>query len=276
MRAAKVTMIVQAVIDILQRFVVTCILLFLILPMIAITIGSFGDSWFGTILPSGYTVRWYQELLSPGIYRDALIRSLIIAFIAVVLSAAIAVPTVYAVYFSESERLKRVFDYVLVIPIAIPPLVIAIGTLQSFDTAWFGPNGAWYLIVAGHLVLTLPFMLSSVMVNMESIDYQRMEEAADSLGASGYHKTVKILLPNLVPGIISGSLMVFARSLSEYEFSLFLSTFQMRTFPVILYEAFQRETGFTSAATAVIIYATMLSILGLMLLSERRGWKPQL
>lgn len=267
--------LVVATYAILRRFAFTSMLLFLVLPMIMITIGSFAESWFGTILPEGYTTRWYEELLGPGIYREALLRSLTIAFWAVVGATVIAVPAVYAVYFSGSAFLKQVFDYMLLLPIAIPPMVIAIGALQTYNNASFSFLGSWQIVLAGHLVLTLPFMLSSVMINMEGINFEKMEEAAEILGAKGYQKVFYVLLPNLAPGVLSGSLMVFARSLSEYEFSLFLSTFEMRTFPVTLYEAFQRETGFTSAASALIIYATALSVLGITLVAERRRWRSQ-
>ena len=97
---------------------------FVLSPIFLMVLGSFGDKWFGTLLPSGFTLKWYVQLFGKSMYVRAMFMSLRVAALTVLLNAAIAVPAVYAIHVLNSRRLRTLFDFCMLLPIAIPPVEI--------------------------------------------------------------------------------------------------------------------------------------------------------
>ncbi len=236
-------------------------LLFILVPIILIFLGSLGDVWYSTILPTGlFTLKWYKTLLEEIMYLRAMKMSLLIGTLAVLGNILIGIPAVYAIYTSSSQKLKKLLDILVILPIAVPPLVIATGLIQFYNQKWLNLVGKWPLLLFAHLIFTLPFMIEPVHANLKLINWNLLDEAAESLGASEVYKFVRILIPNLLPGILSGALMVFTMSLGEFQLAVMLSGFRTQTYPVVLFQAFSRETGFACAATSVLIGVSVFSL----------------
>ncbi len=244
---------------------------YILLPIVLVVMGSFGKRWYGTILPEFFTLKWYVKLFQEFQYTRAMSMSLSIAFMCVVITFSIGLPAVYAIYDSESRLLQNVFDAIIIMPIAIPPLVMATGLIELYTFKNFTLVGTWVIILAAHVVYTIPFMLKPIMATLETIDWKTLNEAADSLGSSPLFKVRRVLIPNLLPGIISGSLMVFAMSLGEFQLAVMLAGFRTRTFPLLLREAFYMETGFSCAATTLLIAAALLSLTGVAFAMRKLG-----
>lgn len=239
-------------------------LLFILIPIILILLGSLGEIWYGTIFPQGlFTLKWYKILLEEIMYIRAMKMSLLIGILAVIGNIVIGVPAVYAIYNSTSKSLKKLLDIIVILPIAIPPLVIATGLIQFYSQERIHLTGTWQLVLFSHLIYTLPFMIIPVHANLKLINWNLLNEAAESLGASFTYKFVKILIPNLLPGILSGALMVFTMSLGEFQLAVMLSGFRTQTYPVVLFQAFSRETGFACSATTMLIGVSIFSLLGI-------------
>jgi len=263
----------------LKEFIIIVFLvifiIYIILPIALVIMGSFGKKWYGTILPDFFTFKWYVKLFQELQYTRAMIMSLMIASLCVFITFGIGLPAVYAIYISESKALKTLFDSIIIIPIAVPPLVMATGLIQLYTFKNFTLVGTWEIILAAHVVYTIPFMLKPIMSTLETIDWKTMNEAADSLGASSIFKVRKVLIPNLLPGIISGALMVFAMSLGEFQLAVMLAGFKTQTFPVVLRQAFYVETGFSCAATTLLIIAALLSLMGISFVFRKFGTGTQ-
>lgn len=246
---------------IVKSIFLSSFLLFILVPIILIFLGSLGDSWYGTILPTGlFTFRWYKVLLEEIMYLRAIKMSLLIGILAVFINISIGIPAVYAIYTSTSENLKKLLDILIILPIAIPPLVVATGLIQFYNQKWLNLVGKWPLLLFAHLIFTLPFMIEPIHANLKLINWKLLEEAAESLGASEMYKFTRILIPNLLPGILSGALMVFTMSLGEFQLAVMLSGFRTQTYPVVLFQAFSRETGFACAATSILIGVSIFSL----------------
>ncbi len=262
----------------MRRFVkisfLSLFLLFILVPILLIFLGSLGDKWYGTIFPTGlFTLKWYKILLEEIMYLRAMKMSLLIGSLAVLGNIIIGIPAVYAIYTSTSERLKKFLNILVILPIAIPPLVIATGLIQFYNQKWLNLVGKWPLVLFAHLIFTLPFMIEPVHANLKLINWNLLSEAAESLGASESYKFIKILIPNLLPGILSGALMVFTMSLGEFQLAVMLSGFRTQTYPVVLFQAFSRETGFACAATSVLIGVSIFSLFAItkLLSITRKG-----
>lgn len=241
--------------------------LFIIAPILLMLIGSFGEKWFGTLLPTGFTLEWYSKLFSRLMYVRAMKMSIQVAFLTVLINSFLGITSVYAVYVLNKEWLKRAFDFVVLLPIAIPPVVMGLGLVQAFNWANFSLVGTWQLLVGAHVIFTLPFMLKPIMANMELIGWNTLEDAALSLGASPVLIARRVLVPNLLPGLISGAIMTFAMSLGEFQLAVMVTGSTSQTYPVVLYQAFYVSTGFACAATTLLVLMSLVSLFGVIGLS---------
>ena len=233
---------------------------FVLAPIVLIVMGSFGEKWFGTLFPTGFTLSWYADLFSKRMYVRAMGMSLLVASLAVVINAFVGVLSVYAVSVLRVRWLRRAFDFVILLPIAIPPVVMGLGLVQAFNWTSFSLVGTWQLLLGAHLVYTLPFMLRPLMANMEMLDWNTLEEAGISLGASPLFLATRVLVPNLLPGLFSGAIMTFAMSLGEFQLAVMVTGSTSQTYPVVLYQAFYVSTGFACAATTLLILFGILSL----------------
>jgi putative spermidine/putrescine transport system permease protein len=252
---------------------------YILAPIFLILVGSLGAKWFGTLLPEGFTWSWYLDLFSQPMYMDALKRSLLVAFLTVVGNAFISLPAVYAVHVLDRPVLRSIFNFTILLPVAIPPVVMGLGMIQAFNWPGMALIGTWQLLVAAHMVYTLPFMLRPLMANMDLINWKTLEEAGFSLGAGTMVMMRRVLVPNLLPGLISGALMTFAMSLGEFQLSVMLTGSQSQTYPVVLYQAFYVSTGFACAATTILAGLSLFSlfcVLGLGALFGKSGHEQTL
>jgi len=254
-----------------RKFLLTAFIVYLLLPMVLIMIGSVGKKWYGTILPEGFTLDWYQKLFSNFIFVRALRMSFFIATLVVLINMAIGIPAVYAIYVSQKKYLKRFFDNFVMLPVAVSPLVIGMGLIQAYNWPFFTLIGTWEILLFAHCVFTIPFMMKPVMANFEMINWGELDEAAESLGGKGWFKARRVLIPNLLPGILAGSLMSFSISLGEFPLAVLLSGSLTQTYPVALYQAFYFPVGFACAATFLLLFAALISLLGMTFLMRFTG-----
>jgi putative spermidine/putrescine transport system permease protein len=144
---------------------------------------------------------------------------------------------------------------------------MGLGLVQAFNWPGFSLVGTWQLLVGAHVIFTMPFMLKPLMANMELIGWNTLEDAAVSLGASPMMVARRVLIPNLLPGLVSGAIMTFAMSLGEFQLAVMVTGSTTQTYPVVLYQAFYVSTGFACAATTLLVLMSMVSLFGVIGLS---------
>ncbi|MGQ9747593.1 MAG: ABC transporter permease [Candidatus Caldatribacteriaceae bacterium] len=226
---------------------------YILFPIFLILIGSFGEKWFGTLFPEGLTLDWYRTLFSEKMYLRSLRMSVLVGILTVLITALISLPTVYAVYISQRKLLRTFFDGLVILPLALPPVVLGIGLVQAYNWPSFSLVGTWQLLLFAHVIYSFPFMVKPIMANLELLAWNTLEEAAESLGASRWYTILRILLPNLKIGILSGAIMTFAFSFGEFQLALILTSSESQTYPVVLYQAFYVSTGFACAAVVLLV-----------------------
>ncbi|MCX7730722.1 MAG: ABC transporter permease subunit, partial [Candidatus Caldatribacterium sp.] len=164
------------------------------------------------------------------------------------------------VYVSRKRMLRLLLDMTVILPVALPPIVLGIGLVQAYNWPSFSLVGTWQLLLFAHVLYSLPFMVKPIMANLDLLDWNTLEEAAESLGASRWYAFKRVLLPNLKPGILSGSIMTFAFSFGEFQLALILTSSASQTYPVVLYQAFYVSTGFACAAVTLLVLLAVLAI----------------
>jgi putative spermidine/putrescine transport system permease protein len=228
-------------------------LAYLAAPILLLVVGSFGNLWLNTLLPTGFTGRWYAEVAADPSFRRAFLSSLTVAGLVVVLCLLVGLPLAYAVFRADRPWVRALARIVYQLPVALPALVLAFGFIRVFSSDALPWLGSIWLLVAGHLVLGLPYFLQTVVADMQRLNLRLLEAAAESLGASGLQRFFHIVLPSLRHSILAGLIVVAALSIGEFQFSNLVAGFLNRTYPVVLLQAFYGATGFACAATVVLL-----------------------
>ncbi|MCC8190560.1 MAG: ABC transporter permease subunit [Planctomycetes bacterium] len=243
--------------------IVIIYLAYIFLPIALLVIGSFGDNWTNTILPTGMSLRWYEQLWTDPSFRRAFSMSLQVAVITCGLVTAIALPMAYALTRNLGRVATLVSRLVTSLPIAAPPVVLAFGYIIMFSTDTFPYLGTTPLLIAAHVVATLPYMFQTLVADIRHLKLDAVELAAESLGASFAHRFFDIVLPSLRHSILSGLVVVSAISIGEFQVTNLIAGFLNRTYPVVLLQAFYGATGFACASTVLLLLlAALASVCG--------------
>lgn len=189
---------------------------FMYLPILVLAVYSFNESRYSAAW-EGFSLRWYQALFSDTRIFAALQDSLFIAFCAVALSAVLG--TLMAIglakYRFPGKALYRGVSY---LPLIVPDIAIAVATLV-FLASLAVPLSIW-TVIAAHMVFCLAYIAVVVSSRLQGLD-PNLEEAALDLGATPFQALLKVLIPQLAPGIISGCLLAFVLSMDDLLISSF-------------------------------------------------------
>jgi len=244
------------------RWVTFAYLVYLVVPIALLLLGSFGELWLNTLLPTGSTTQWYIDVARDPSFRRAFAASLAVVVITCAACLAIGLPLAYALFHTQSRRLRALVRVLYQLPVALPPLVLAFGFILVFSSDTLPWLGSIWLLAAGHVVLTLPYFLQAVVADMQRLGLSVLEDAAESLGSSGRQRFLHIVLPSLRHSILAGLIIVSALSIGEFQFSNLVAGFLSRTYPVVLLQAFYGATGFACAATVILLGLALVAAVG--------------
>jgi putative spermidine/putrescine transport system permease protein len=241
---------------------------FLMVPAaLSITAGVTQNYFRG--VQSGLTLQWVAQVWE--LYARTILLSFEIAFATLAITLVVGVPAAYALHI-RSGRLSRLIEEVITLPLAIPGLAIALALLLSYGG--FGSfRRSWLFIVAGHVVFTMPFMVRSVMAVFATIDIKTLDEGAASLGASPWQRFLNVIVPNAMPGILAGALMVVTLSLGEFNLTWMLHTPLTKTLPVGLADSYASMRLEVASAYTLIFFVMIVPLLVAMQMFADEGRK---
>jgi putative spermidine/putrescine transport system permease protein len=165
----------------LVRLVTVLYLIFLIAPILLLLVGSFGEVWSNTLLPQGFTLRWYLDIAQDPSFVRAFTTSLQVVAITCVLNFLVGLPLAYAIHAAAHRGVRLVARLAAVMPVAAPELVLAFGFILVFSSDTLPWLGSFWLLVAAHLVLTLPYSVTTLLADMEQMHLGDYESAAAAL-----------------------------------------------------------------------------------------------
>jgi putative spermidine/putrescine transport system permease protein len=228
-------------------------------PIVSTYVFSVATRWDRTILPEGYTLQFYQRAFDASYFTITLRNSLILSLATVLASLFIIVPTVYWVH-TRLGRAKPLLDVLMILPFGIPTVVLALALVRVYNFAPLARSP--FLLIGAVVVYSMPFMYRPVSNAIQAIDAHVLTEAGQSLGANVFQVLAKIIIPNILPGLLSGSLLVFSTVFAEYTLTSLIVGARFKTFPLLLVE-FTRINGNVAAAFSVISFtiAWLVSLL---------------
>lgn len=239
-------------------------------PILVLIIFSFNAGRSGTIW-EGFSLRWYTELANDPAILSAFTNTVIVAFVATILSTAIGTMISLAME-RHHFPFKLPLDAVLYMPIIIPEIVIALATLLFFIIVFnmvknlFGITWGLGLptIIIAHVAFTISFVATIVRARLVDMD-PNMEQAARDLYADEWQTFRRVTFPLLMPAIISGALMGFTLSLDDFLITFFVSGPGSTTLPILVYS--KVKFGVTPDLNALATLLLVFSI-GLVLLAQ--------
>lgn len=251
----------------LALWVITALVLtYLIAPLLAIIPLSFSSSAFLNYPIPSFSLRWYEDFFSSPEWRLAIWNSLVVGSISSLLATSLG--TLAALGLNRADLpFKRIVTGFFISPLVVPVIILAVGTYFFF--APLRLTGTYTGIILAHTTLAVPFVIITVGATLTSLD-ENLVRAAFSLGAHPVRVFFKVILPLVLPGVMSGAVIAFATSLDEVVMILFLAGPEQNTIPRQMFNGIKYYLSPTITAVATVLIVVSILILGLIGLLRQR------
>ncbi|MAL75880.1 MAG: polyamine ABC transporter permease [Rhodospirillaceae bacterium] len=256
------------------RTICALIFLFLMLPIMVIVPLSFNAQNFFTFTremlaldPDGYSLKHYNDFFTNSDWQGALGNSLRIAPMATLLSTGLG--TLAAIGLSQQHvPFKGAIMAILISPMIVPLIISAAG--MYFFYSRIGLQGTYWGVVLAHAALGTPFVIITVTATLVGFD-RSLVRAAASLGANPVTTFVKVQMPLILPGVISGGLFAFITSFDEVVVVLFVGSAGQKTLPWQMFTGLREQISPTILAVATVLIAISILLLSTLELLRRRS-----
>lgn len=253
-----------------SQFYLFLVMVFFYLPIIYVVIFSFNNSKSLTNF-TGFSLEWYVKMFNDRYMMESIYYTVIIAVLATAISTVVG--TIAAIGLSKSKRLVR--DIVLQIndlPMLNPDIVTAIG-MMLFFTSLNITTGFTTMLLA-HIAFCTPYVILSIMPKLRSLD-NNLAEAALDLGATPWQALIKVIVPQIMPGIISGALIAFTMSFDDFIISFFTTGPGVNNISIYVYTMYKRINPSINALSAIIVFVItfVLLLVNVIPMIKERGKK---
>lgn len=240
----------------LDNIYLTIIFFFLFLPIIVLIVFSFNTSRLNIVF-EGFTLDWYRKLIHNEVLLEALFNTLMVAVISTLVSTVIGTISAYGLK-KYNFKGKKIVNELLYIPVIIPEIVMGISLLciYSFMKLELG----MFSLILSHIAFSIPFVIINVNSAIDTLN-PNIEEAAVDLGASKFKTFMFVVLPSLMPGIISGAGLAFTLSLDDVVISYFTAGPDSNTLPLQIFSMI--KSGVTPDVNALITVMLLMIFVGL-------------
>lgn len=246
------------------------LLVFFYAPILFMIIFSFNSSKSLTHF-TGFSLCWYEAMLKNHGMMESLYVTIIIALLATIISTIIG--TITAIGLSKSKKVLRAFvSQVNDFPIMNPEIVTAIGLMLLFIT--FQIEKGFVTLLLAHIAFCIPYVILSIMPKIKSLD-PNLADAAMDLGATPWQALVKVIVPQIMPGIVSGALIAFTMSFDDFVISYFVTGQGVRNLSIMVYTMSKRINPSVNAiSTLVVLLITITLIIVNVLPMIRKKTSP--
>ena len=288
---------------ILSRLFLGLVFLFLYAPIFVLIVFSFNHSKSNAVW-GGFTLDWYVQLLSNRTVLGALQTTLLVSVLATLIATVVG--TAAAIGFSSMKRRSRnLFLTVNNIPLTNADIITGVSMMLLFVFAgqvlaefsgwlnntqmaenaklWFdfSFNLGFITLLIAHITFDIPYVIVSVLPKLRQLD-PNLAEAALDLGATRWTAFRKVVLPELMPGIVNGLLIAFTMSIDDFVISYFTAGSQVSTLSMVVYSMVRRRVSPEINALSTLMFMAVLILLVVLNLRqarqdarrERQGLRP--
>ena len=231
------------------------LLVFFYAPILFMIIFSFNSSKSLTHF-TGFSLRWYEAMLKNHGMMESLYVTIIIALLATIISTIIG--TITAIGLSKSKKVLRAFvSQVNDFPIMNPEIVTAIGLMLLFIT--FQIEKGFVTLLLAHIAFCIPYVILSIMPKIKSLD-PNLADAAMDLGATPWQALVKVIVPQIMPGIVSGALIAFTMSFDDFVISYFVTGQGVKNLSIMVYTMSKRINPSVNAISTLVVLLITITL----------------
>ena len=244
------------------------VLFFLVAPILLVVPLSFTAGELLMYPIPGWSLRWYRDFLTNEMWTTALRNSLVLGTITTIVATLLGTLAALGLHGLTSSRLRALLLGLLVTPLVIPLVIVAVAIFYYY--ARIGLAGSFTGLVIAHTVLALPFVVVTVSATLRGFD-RNLTRAAASLGASPATAFLRVTLPLIGSGVVSGALFAFVTSFDELLVVLFIASPVQRTLPRQIYSGVTESISPTVTAAAVVLVVVTLALMGMVEWLRRRA-----
>ena len=239
------------------------IFVFLFAPIAILLVFSFNDAKSLTVF-SGFSFKWYYELFRDAETLNALKNTLILAVIASIVSTVMGTAAAVGMNKLRSKYLRAALDTATDIPMTNPDIITGISLMLMF--VFFGrllgattSLGFWSMLAA-HITFCLPYVIMQVLPKLQQMD-RALPEAAMDLGCTPLRAFMKVEIPEIMPGVVTGLIMAFTLSLDDFTISYFTTSPLVQNLSTLIYSAARRGIEPTLNALSALMFVALLVLL---------------
>jgi putative spermidine/putrescine transport system permease protein len=231
---------------------------FILAPIVIVCLVAFTPEGYLSLPTSGLSLRWFRAIADYPEFVRALRDSLWLAALSSTIAVLFAVPAALAVARYRFRGREAVLGFFMS-PLMIPHVVLGIAFLRFFTT--IGIGGTFLGLVLSHIVIVMPFALRLVLAACTGMD-RAIEHAAVSLGAGPLTVFRRVILPLILPGVVSGWVLAFITSFDEVTMTVFIASPSTITLPVRMFLYIQDNIDpLVTSVSAALIFLTVIAMI---------------
>lgn len=226
------------------------ILLLLSIPVLGTLLYSISSVWEASILPEGFSIKWYGQLLGDMRFLIALKRSFVLSIVALGVTLFILIPSIVisAYYF---PKILKLIELLSLLPFMVPAVVLAVGLLKVYSGLNITIFGIPVIILGAYFSVAFPFIYRGVKNGLDSLHLQSLVETVNILGGTNLDAFRFVILPNLKKGITSSGILSLAILLGEFMYANLLIGGRYETLQIYLNSMKGKSGHFTSAMVSL-------------------------
>ncbi len=261
----------------ISRIYTALVLIFLYAPIAVMIVFSFNSarstSHFG-----GFSLQWYGELLHDSSTIDALKNTLILAVLSSVIATVFGTLSAVGIYGMKSKWARSMTMTVTNVPMMNPDIVTGISLMLLFvfvGTFVGSKNSLGFgTMLIAHVTFNLPYVILSVLPKLKQTD-NNLSEAARDLGCTPLQAFFKVILPSIMPGVVTGLMMAFTLSLDDFVISYFTTGPNFQTLPIKIFSMTKRRVTPDMYALSTLMFLSVLILLILINVAQSRAEKKK-
>lgn len=234
------------------------LVLFFYAPIIYTIIFSFNDSKSLTHF-AGFSLRWYEKMFGDRTMMEAVFYTIITAVLATVISTVVG--TITAIGLSKSRKVvKTIVSQINDLPIMNPEIVTAIGLLMLYSATHI--KKGFITMLLAHIMFCTPYVILSIIPKLRTLD-ENLADAAMDLGATPWQALIKVIVPQVKPGIVSGALIAFTMSFDDFVISYFVTGNGVSNISILVYTMSKRvNPSINALSTLIIVIISIFLLIG--------------
>jgi putative spermidine/putrescine transport system permease protein len=228
---------------------------FLLAPIVIVVVTAFSDAELMSFPPQGLSLRWFAAFFQHADFMASLKLSLVLALLAAAASTGIG--TTAALALARPFRGRPLAEAFLLAPLYVPRVLIGLALLLAY--AWLNLSGSFAGLLAGHILITFPYTVRTVLVGLRGVE-PALEEAARMLGASRWQVFRLVTLPLIRTAVLSGFVFALIISFSDIYLAIFVSGPQSTTLPLRLFTFMEWDQSPLVAAASTVQIVLILAV----------------